>query len=269
MADSIKIETVGTDGFTMDYFRFGNGDRTLVIIPGLSIDSVMKYADAVAGAYDSMTDEFTVYLFDRRKELPEEYSIYDMAHDTAAAISKLGLDHICLFGASQGGMIAMVIAIEYPELVSKLIVGSSSACIDQEQDPVIAEWIGLAKDKNAEGLYLAFGETVYPRNVFEQSRDLIIESAKSITDEDLSRFVILAGSIKGFDITDQLDKISCPVLVIGSNDDNVLGGEASEKIYEQLKDHQKCGLYMYDGYGHAVYDLAPDYRERMINFYKA
>lgn len=269
MADSIKIETVKKDGFTMDYFRFGNGDKTLVIIPGLSVDSVMKYADAVAGAYDSITDEFTVYLFDRRKDLPGKYSIYDMAHDTTVAIRELGLDRICLFGASQGGMIAMVIAMENLGLVSKLIVGSSSACIDAEQDQAISEWIRLAKEKDAEGLYLAFGKAIYPQSVFEQSKDLLIESAKGVTGEDLSRFVILAESINGFDITDQLEKISCPVLVLGSNDDNVLGGKASEKIYEQLKGHPGCELYMYDGYGHAVYDLAPDYRERMLNFYKS
>ena len=269
MAENIRIETVRTDSFSMDYFRFGKGNKTLVIIPGLSVDSVMKYAAAVDGAYSSMADEFTVYLFDRRKDLPAEYSIYDMAHDTSDAIRELGLDHICLFGASQGGMIAMVIAIECPELVSKLIIGSSSSCIDTEKDQTIAEWIRLAKDKNAEGLYLAFGKAIYPEAVFEQSKDLLIEIAKTVTGEDLLRFVILAGSINGFDVTSKLDKISCPVLVIGSKDDKVLGGEASEKIYEQLKDHPGCELYMYEGYGHAVYDLAPDYRNRMLSFYSS
>ena len=35
--DSIKIETIRTDKFTMDYFRFGDGKETLVILPGLSV----------------------------------------------------------------------------------------------------------------------------------------------------------------------------------------------------------------------------------------
>lgn len=269
MAGNIMIGTVKTDGFSMDYFRFGNGDRTLVIIPGLSVDSVMKYADAVAGAYASMTEDFTVYLFDRRKDLPAAYSIYDMAHDTADAVHELHLEQIYLFGASQGGMIAMIMTMEHPELVNKLIVGSSSSCVDTEQNQAISEWLSLAKAKNAEGLYLAFGKAIYPEAVFGQSKDLLIEIAKSITAEDLERFVILAGSINGFDITNKLNNISCPVLVIGSKDDNVLGGEASERIYEQLKDHPGCELYMYDGYGHAVYDLAPDYRERMLSFYRS
>ncbi len=47
---SIPIETVPTDRFTMEYFRFGAGERPLVILPGLSVQSVMGAADAVAAA---------------------------------------------------------------------------------------------------------------------------------------------------------------------------------------------------------------------------
>ena len=66
----IKIETVKTEDFSMDFFRFGEGERTLVILPGLSVQSVMGAADAVAEAYRSLTDRFTIYVFDRRRELP-------------------------------------------------------------------------------------------------------------------------------------------------------------------------------------------------------
>ena len=266
MTGNIRIETVATDDFTMDYFRFGHGDQALVILPGLSVESVMKFADTVAPAYASFEDRFTVYVFDRRKELPPVYTNRDIARDTAAAIRALGLDRICLFGASQGGMIAMSIAIEEPDLVSRLILGSTSSHVTDEQFRVIDGWIQLAKAGRTEDLYLAFGEAIYPQQVFEQAKVLLTESARGVTEEDLSRFVILAEGIRGFDVTDQLGKISCPVLVIGSLDDHVLGGEASGKIAEQLKGRADCELYMYDGYGHAVYDLAPDYKERMLDF---
>ena len=75
-----------------------------------------------------------------------------------------------------------------------------------------------------------------------------------------------AESLKGFDITGQLRKITCPVLVIGSLDDGVLGAGASERIAENLKGHTDCELYLYNGYGHAAYDLAPDYKERLLKF---
>ena len=46
--DNIKIESVETGDFRMDFFRFGRGKRTLVILPGLSVQSVMGAAEAVA-----------------------------------------------------------------------------------------------------------------------------------------------------------------------------------------------------------------------------
>ena len=266
MGGSIRVETVSADGVLMDYVRFGQGDRTFVILPGLSVDSVMKYADAVAEAYRPMTEDFTVYLFDRRKALPEAYSVYDMARDTAAALRALGLERVSLFGASQGGMIAMTLAIEHPELVGRLILGSTSACIDREHFRCIERWIHLAESGDAEALFLAFGEALYPRAVFEQSRVVLAAAAKTVTDEDLKRFIILAEGLNGFDVTRRLSQIRCPVLVLGSGDDAVLGGEASERIASAFAGRPDCEIHMYDGYGHAAYDLAPDYRARILRF---
>ena len=269
MSESIKIETVKKDDFEMDYFKFGQGKDTMVIIPGLSVDGVMKYADAVAGAYAPMTEDFTIYVFERRKNLPENYSVYDMARDTASAIRELGLKDIYLLGASQGGMISMVIAIEEPDLVKKVVLGSTASCVDDVQyRKAVGEWVKFAKEGKTEELYLSFGEAVYPKEVFEASREALKEGAKSVTEEDLSRFVILAEAVKGFDVSDQLTNIACPVLVLGSKDDVVLGGEASEALFESLKDRPDCELYMYEGYGHAAYDLAPDYKDRMLSFFR-
>ena len=69
----------------MDYFRFGHGGDTLAILPGLSVQSVMGSADIVAESYRLLTDDFTIYVFDRRKELPASYPICAMAQDTAQA----------------------------------------------------------------------------------------------------------------------------------------------------------------------------------------
>lgn len=258
-----QIETIRTDSFSLDYCRFGQGAKALVILPGLSVDSVMNYADAVAEAYRPLTDDFTVYVFDRRKELPAAYPVFEMAEDTAAVIRSLELNHVCLFGASQGGMIAMAITLEHPDLVSKLVLGSTSACLEQKQYQAVDRWVQLAKAGNTKDLYLAFGEAIYPPSVFEQSLDLLAAAAESVTAEDLRRFVILAEGMKGFDVSGRLSGIACPVLVLGSGDDQVLGAEASRRIADLVPD---CRLYMYEGYGHAAYDTAPDYRERMLRF---
>ncbi len=268
-AMGIPVETVRTDAFAMDYFRFGQGEDVLVILPGLSVQSVMGYADSVAEAYALLAEDYTLYVFDRRTDLPASYSVRDMAQDTAAAIRALGLKDVCLFGASQGGMIAMEIAIEQPDLVRKLALGSTSACVGEAQFETVEKWIRLAQAGDSAGLYLAFGEAIYPAAVFEQSRGLLLEAAETVTEEELARFVVLAEGMKGFDVTADLKKIACPVLVIGSEDDAVLGADASRRIAENLDPQTGHVLYLYDGYGHAAYDTAPDYRERLRDFFGA
>lgn len=263
----IPVETVRTGSFSMDYIRFGRGHKTLVILPGLSVQSVMGSAEAVARAYEPFAEEYTVYLFDRRNELPETYTVRDMARDTAEAFRALGLRDIYLFGASQGGMIAETIASEHPELVRALALGSTAARVTPEGYRTIEKWIGLAKNRDAEGLYLAFGEAVYPGEVFEQYREILIETAKSVTEEELSRFVVLAEGMKGFDVTDELESIRCPVLALESRDDRVLGSDAADRFAELADSRPEFELFVYEGYGHAAYDTAPDYKDRLIRFF--
>ena len=262
----MQIETIETSSFAMDYFKFGKGKETLAIIPGLSVQSVMGFADDIANAYRLLADVFTIYVFDRRKELPAAYPVRAMARDTADAFRALGLRNVSVMGASQGGMIALSMAIGQPDLVKKLVLCSTAARMTNERYRKVEEWVQLAKAGNATGLYLAFGKALYPQDVFEGSRELLIGAAESVTADDLDRFVILAEGAKGFDAAGELGRIACPVLLVGSADDRVLGADATLEIAERLGARPGFALHMYDGYGHAAYDTAPDLKERMLRF---
>ena len=262
------VETVRCEGFSMDFFRFGEGARPLVILPGLSVQSVMGSAEAVAQAYDALAQDYTIYLFDRRETLPEHYTTQDMGRDTAEAMKALGLKDVYLFGASQGGMMALVIAIEYPELVKKLVLGSTSAHVLPEQYRVIERWIALAEANDPVGLYLSFGEEIYPPAVFGQFREALIAAGKTVTEAELRRFVILARGIEGFDVSNRVAEIQCPVLAIGVFEDAVLDADATMEIAEKLDLKPDFRLYLYTGYGHAAFDTAPDYRERIKRFFE-
>ena len=265
----MEIKTIHSANFSMDYFHFGHGEKTLVILPGLSVQSVMGAADAIAEAYRPIEDKFTVYVFDRRSDLPEAYSVREMARDTAEAFRALGLKQVCLFGASQGGMSALVLAIEYPELVGKMVLGSTSAHVQEAQYRVPEEWIRLAKAGDRAGLYLAFGREIYPSTVFEQYKDALLAAAGTVTDRDLERFVILAEGMKDFDVVKDLDRIQCPVLAIGVFEDGVLDSDATMEIAEKLDVNPNFRLYMYTGYGHAAFDTAPDYKQRILRFFES
>ncbi|MBQ1468731.1 MAG: alpha/beta hydrolase [Solobacterium sp.] len=263
------IETVKTDTFEMRYFRFGTGDKIFVILPGLSIQSVMNSADEIAKNYACFAEEYTTYVFDRRTTLPEVYTIQDMAEDTAEVIRILGLKDLYVFGASQGGMIAMTMTIKHPELVKKLVLGSTAAKVKTDKDIAVDPWLSLAEAGDRVGLYLNFCKSIYPAEMYEQYKDMLKNIGESITDAELAKFIIMANAAKDFDVLDQLDQITCPVFVIGAEDDQVVGPEATAQMAEKLKDHENFRLYVYPaGYGHAAFDTAPDYKDRMMEFFR-
>lgn len=262
---SINIETVNAAGFSMRYFKFGSGEKTFVILPGLSVQSVMDAAEIIADAYKILAEEFTVYVFDRRSEIPETYTVYDMAEDTVAAFRALNLKDAYVFGASQGGMLSMVLALRYPELVKKLMLGSSAARITDRQAKAISEWINLAEKRERVKLSLEMGRVLYPENLFEQFRETLEKIGETITDGELAKFVILAKGTKGFSVADKLADIECPVLSLGVSDDKVLPG-AAEEIIEIMKDKENFESFTYTGCGHAAFDTAPDYKEKLFAF---
>lgn len=261
----VYINSVNAGSMSMHYMKFGKGDKTMVMLPGLSVKSVLLSADAVANQYKSMTDDFTVYLMDRRNELPDDYPIEDMAEDTYLAISSLGLRDIYLFGASQGGMIALVIAARHPDIVRKLALGSTCAHFDPSENPAISVWTDLAKERKGVELFLDFASKLYPATIAESLKDFLISTGKTVTDEEFDRFITLAEGTCGYDIRSELKSISCPVLVMGSEDDSVVGPEGSYEIYSALSSDAE--IFMYKDKGHASFDTAEDYRDRLTAFF--
>ena len=87
-----------------------------------------------------------------------------------------------------------------------------------------------------------------------------------VTKADLDWFIIQARAISGFDVYDKLSLIHCPALVIGVENDGVVTAQASYELAEKLG----CELYMYGGeYRHCVFDEAPDYKQRLMDFYNS
>ncbi|MBO7176335.1 MAG: alpha/beta hydrolase, partial [Clostridia bacterium] len=64
---------------------------------------------------------------------------------------------------------------------------------------------------------------------------------------------------------DRLDEIKAHTLVLGGEADHIVTGEASREIAARLG----CEIYMYVDLGHAAYEEAADFNERIERFLKA
>ncbi len=256
------IHTVKTDSLEMNYMRFGEGPETLVVLPGISPKRVLLSAKAIADQYSSLADDFTVYLFERKENMKEGYLVADMARDMAEAFKVLGLSDVCLYGVSQGGMIALTMAIEYPKLIKRLAVASSSSRSSSFAEDTLPEWIELAKKGDAKGLTASFADHLYSEAFLKKYRHIMLAMDLGITDEDMKRFVIEVDACKGYDIYGRLKEIRCPLFVIGAKNDTIVGLKSMEDIAEATG----CEIYIYDDYAHAVYDEAPDCITRVRDF---
>lgn len=256
------INSVELCNSEMEYIKFGKWNKVFVIIPGLSLKSVLLSEEAIIASFSEFTDDFSVYLFDRIKDIPENYSIYDMAEDTYNTMVKLWIKSCNIFWASQWWMIAQYIAINHPEFVEKMVLWSTTCKIEAESKKIISEWIQLAKLGKVSELNESFAKKIYREQTLKEYWDIILKANSNISDDELQKFIKLASALLDFDIEKDLWNIKCKTLVLGSNDDLVLGWESSKNLAEKLK----CESYIYNWYGHAVYDEAPDYRSRILNF---
>lgn len=116
-----KSGSVKVNHTHMDYVSFGKGSKVLVLIPGLNVKGVKGTAIVLAYMYRIFAKAYKIYVFDKKNDLPEDYTIRDIADDTAFVMMQLGIEKADIFGVSQGGMVAQMLAIYYPQMVNKLV----------------------------------------------------------------------------------------------------------------------------------------------------
>lgn len=260
----VQTDTVTTGNVAMDYATFGNGEQAFVLLPGLSLLPVTPMAKAVAMQYKAFHKDYKVYLFDRKRDVSMGYSIAQMAEDTAAAMQALGIKNAYVMGCSQGGMMAQVMAATHPELVSKLVLCCTAARPSATAEKVLGHWVELAREGDVKPLNRDVFAHIYSEAFYNKNAQSFALAEGLGSEQDLKRFIALGSACQDFDTRQMLSLIKCPTLVVGSNIDNVLGGESSIELAEALQ----CQLIMYDEYGHAAFDEAPDLHERLLSFFQ-
>ena len=249
----------------MSYVSFGHGDQKLVLLPGLSdgLTTVRGKALLLANSYRLFFEKYTVYMFSRRDALPKDYTIRDMADDQARAMEALAIRRASVMGVSQGGMIAQYLAADHPELVDKLILAVTAPCVNDLIKGCIKNWIDLAQHGKHKELMIDTAEKSYSPDYLKKYRKIypIIGAVGKPSSYD--RFLANACAILGFDATGDLDRISCPTLIIAGEKDKTVGVQASYVLNEKIAGSE---LFVYPGLGHAAYEEAPDFNQRVFDF---
>ncbi|MEN8121989.1 MAG: alpha/beta hydrolase [Bacteroidota bacterium] len=173
---------------------------------------------------DYFSGNYKVIVFDLRghgqsEKADGEYSISLFAKDVASLIQKLEYKEIHITGISLGGMIAMQLAIDYPELVKSLIVVNSFSEFPQktfkERFQVFLR-ILIVKIMGMRKMGKVLAAKLFPKPEHQQIReDMATRWAKN----DVKTYLKSMRAILNCKMTERLKEINCPTLIVGAEFD--------------------------------------------------
>ena len=262
MIYNAKESVLNVRNMQFDYITFGCGTKPLVMIQGLNTRGIRGAAQSLAFMYRIFAKEYKVYLFDRRAVVHEGITVRELASDLAVAMDALGITNADVFGVSQGGMIAQYLAIDRPDLVRKLVLAVTLSRNNDTVVQVVNKWIEMAERGAMKEFVADMAEKMYSEDYVKRYRPFMPLLTILQKPKDVKRFVILAKSCLTCNTYEMLEKIQCPVFVLGGRQDNVVTGEASEEIAEKLG----CKIHMYEHLGHAAYEEAKDFNRNVYEF---
>lgn len=226
---------------------------------------------------EELMKDFRVITFDNRgvgeTTVPTEpFTIADMAGDTVGLMDALGIDSAHVFGVSMGGLIAQILALDYPDRVKKVALGCTTHGGRHAVQPEKEVMDALAKASDAtipveEGIRMRVPIIFSERFIQEEPERLeeFVQSSVqfSPTPEGAAGQM---GALSIFNVKRRLGEIQCPVLVITGSADRMMPPENSRLLYEGIEGAEP---YMVDGAGHSFYFEKPDeVNEVLINFFK-
>lgn len=248
-----------------DYIRFGTGKKTLIMLPGLGdgLRTTKGTALPLALYYRSLTRDYTVYVFSRKTELPEGHTTRNMARDLKEAMTELRIQRASLVGVSMGGMIAQHFAADYPDLVEKLVLVVTCA----RENPVLLEsleeWTDCARRHDHRALMDSNLRRIYSNHYYRKNKWMVPLTGALTKPKSYERFFAMAEACRTHDAWEALLKIKAPALVIGGEQDQSLGGEASRELADRIPGAR---LKMYPQWGHSLYEEAGDFLKVIREF---
>ena len=166
------------------------------------------------------------------------YSFKEHAYEAKELIRHLNIDKVHIVGTSYGGEVAMRFAIDYPELVKSISIIDSVSELDEVLKYFIESWKALAESKDAEKFFWGMMPSIYGNTFIKENIEMLKKRAEEFKDFPDDYF---QGQIYLYDtfisdvyMTDELDQIKCPALVVCGEDDILKPVKFSKIIADRI-----------------------------------
>lgn len=260
---------VKVNGINMYYEVSGKG-MPLVMIQGLAGNHQAWFLQTPV-----FRKYYRVVIFDNRgigktDQSSKPYTIRTMAEDVIGLMDYLAIDKAHILGLSLGGLVAQEIAISYPERVIKLILGSTFAGIEINDNPEMIKALGVSevttdvdvKSTDFRKLMSFMVSSAFNRRLFRMVQ--LPLSKLGMRSINASGYLMQMAAITGYTTLDRLHQINAPTLVITGTGDRLVPPGMSDLISSMIPNAR---LVKVKGGSHAFFmEMRGRFNKEVLNF---
>lgn len=225
------MPTIKVRDISLYYEQYGKGEPVIFSHGMLDDCSVWK------AQTDILAQKHTVILYDHRghgkSDKPRgDYSVQTLADDLNGLILGLNLDKVTLVGHSLGGMTVLMLTLDHPDRVSKLVLVSTTASTLVRLPLVGTIIAGLG--------YLVpygmFARRMQGRKGYSPPEEVINPDLERAT--QVPKYVAYAcirGMVTNYDVRRRVSQIQAPTLIVAGERDRGISVRMSRFLHREIK----------------------------------
>ena len=201
---------------------------------------------------------------------PTQYNLLDMAQDAVSLMDVLKIKKAHIIGASMGGMITQIIALDYPERVLSITPIMTSPGIQNESlsgptkellEAMKKSFVFNLKGRVEDGVVEIYRQLTGTRFPFNE--DEFREKLKPIIAHGNNPFALHGAAVGASpDRTSRLNEIKVPALIIHGTEDAILPLDHGVAVADGIKDSKRMIM---EGVGHEIpEELLPEIVSKIV-----